>query len=187
MLLYFSLGLIGFLLLIISFIFGELDDLLSIDIFSDHDGVGPFNSKVMAAALTAFGAAGMLTTYYGWGALPSALASAAVALGVGAAGWWMLSLIYNQESSTDFVVSRLKGQLGEVTTTIPADGLGQVLCSGVAGSRQMLARTVDGTVIPVGQTVRIVETIGSTLIVEAVRQSSSSRTSATEPTVESTA
>lgn len=165
MLIYFALGLVGFVLLVAAFIFGELDEIFSFDLFGDADGVGPFNSKVMAAALTAFGATGMLTTYYGWGALPSAALSGVIALGVSALGWWLLNLLYSQEASSETIIGSLRGRTAEVTTAIPADGLGHVLLSGVGGTRRYLARSSDGTEIPAGRTVTIIDTVGSTLIV----------------------
>jgi membrane protein implicated in regulation of membrane protease activity len=170
MLLYFALGLAGLLLLAITFVLGEVDNLFDFD-FGDGDSVAPFNGKVLATGLIAFGAVGMLTTYYNWGTLPSALSAAGAALGVGALAWWLLSLLYRQQASSDMSVASLEGSLVQVTTAIGDGEIGQVLYSGPIGSRQMLARTRAGSSLPAGATARIVETYGSTVIVEPVDSS----------------
>jgi membrane protein implicated in regulation of membrane protease activity len=165
MLLYFALGLAGLLLLVITFVLGEIDDLFDFG-SGDGDGVGPFNGKVLATGLVAFGATGMLTTYYNWGTLPSALGAAGAALGVGALAWWLLSILYRQQASSDLSVVSLQGSLVQVTTAIGDGEVGQVLYSGSIGSRQMLARTRAGSSLPIGATARIVEVYGSTVVVE---------------------
>ncbi len=164
MLIYFGIALLGLLLLIVTLVVGELDDLL--DFGADGDGIGPFNGKVLAASLTAFGAAGMLATYYDRSPVTGALIAAATAVVVGALAWWLIGLFYKQQATTEFSVSWTRGRLAEVTTSIPEGGLGQVLYRDATGSRQLLARSREGAGIPAGQLVRIVDVVGSTVIVE---------------------
>ncbi len=164
MLIYFGIALLGLLLLIVTLVVGELDDLL--DFGADGDGIGPFNGKVLAASLTAFGAAGMLATYYDRSPVTGALIAAATAVVIGALAWWLIGLFYKQQATTEFSVSWTRGRLAEVTTAIPEGGLGQVLYRDATGSRQLLARGREGAGIPAGQLVRIVDVVGSTVIVE---------------------
>lgn len=63
-------------------------------------------------------------------------------------------------------MSWTRGRLAEVTTSIPDGGLGQVLYRDATGSRQLLAHSRDGGGIAAGQLVRIVDVVGSTVIVE---------------------
>lgn len=169
MLIYFGIALLGLLLLVVTLLVGELDGLF--DFGADGDGVGPFNGKVLAASLTAFGSAGMLATYYDRGPVTGALIAAAAALVTGAAAWWLIGLFYRQQATTEFSVSWTRGRLAEVTTTIPDGGIGQVLYRDTTGSRQLLARSRSGSGIPAGQLVRIVDVVGSTVVVEPANQS----------------
>ena len=164
MLLYFAIALIGTLFLVLSAVLGEVFDFFG---DTDVDGdVHPLSGKVLATAMTAFGATGMITQYYDWGPLLSALTAAVAALFLGAAAWWGISALQSQTASTDTIVSSMRGRNAQVTVTIPAGSLGEVQLSSVTGSRHMSARAVDGSSIPAGTSVRVVETAGSILLVE---------------------
>ena len=166
MLLYFAIALIGTLFLILSAVLGEVFDFFG-DADADVDGgVSPLSGKVLATAMTAFGATGMITQYYDWGPLLSAATAAVSALFLGAAAWWGISALQSQTASTDTIVSSMRGRNAQVTVTIPAGSLGEVQLSSVTGSRHMSARAVDGSSIPAGTSVRVVETAGSVLLVE---------------------
>jgi len=168
--LYAAIALIGLLFLAVAFLFGEIGEVFDVDA---GDGVGPFNGKVLAVALTAFGATGLLATYLGATALLSALIAAASALLFGAAAWWLVAFFYRQQATTEFSLSALHGRLAEVTVDIPPDGLGYVVVRDATGSRQLLARSHAGTAIPSGHQVRIVAVVGTTVLVEPVRTSRS--------------
>jgi membrane-bound ClpP family serine protease len=164
MLLYFAIALIGTLFLVLSAVLGEVFDFFG---DTDVDGdVHPLSGKVLATAMTAFGATGMITQYYDWGPLLSAVTAAVAALFLGAAAWWGISALQSQTASTDTIVSSMRGRNAQVTVTIPAGSLGEVQLSSVTGSRHMSARAVDGSSIPAGTSVRVVETAGSVLLVE---------------------
>jgi membrane-bound ClpP family serine protease len=164
MLLYFAIALIGTLFLVLSAVLGEVFDFFG---DTDVDGdVHPLSGKVLATAMTAFGATGMITQYYDWGPLLSAVTAAVAALFLGAAAWWGINALQSQTASTDTIVSSMRGRNAQVTVTIPAGSLGEVQLSSVTGSRHMSARAVDGSSIPEGTSVRVVETAGSVLLVE---------------------
>lgn len=166
MLLYFAIALIGTLFLVLSAVLGEVFDFFG-DADTDGD-VHPLSGKVLATAMTAFGATGMITQYYDWGPLLSAVTAALAALFLGAAAWWMISALQSQTASTDTTVSSMRGRNGQVTVTIPPGAIGEVQLSSVTGSRHMSARAIDGSGIPAGASVRIVESTGSVLLVEQV-------------------
>ena len=94
------------------------------------------------------------------------MTAAVAALFLGAAAWWGISALQSQTASTDTIVSSMRGRNAQVTVTIPAGSLGEVQLSSVTGSRHMSARAVDGSSIPAGTSVRVVETAGSVLLVE---------------------
>jgi membrane-bound ClpP family serine protease len=116
--------------------------------------------------MTAFGATGMITQYYDWGPLLSAVTAAVAALFLGAAAWWGISALQSQTASTDTIVATMRGRTGQVTVSIPAGSIGEVQLSSVTGSRHMSARAIDGGSIPAGTSVRVVESAGSVLLVE---------------------
>lgn len=175
MLLYFAIALIGTLFLVLSAVLGEVFDFFG----GDADGdVHPLSGKVLATAMTAFGATGMITQFYDWGPLLSAITSAMAALFLGAAAWWGITALQSQTASTDTTVASMRGRNGQITLSIPAGSLGEVQISSVTGSRHMSARSVDGEPIPAGTPVRIVDVSGSVLLVEPVNYH---QVTATEP------
>jgi membrane-bound ClpP family serine protease len=164
MLLYFAIALIGTLFLVLSAVLGEVFDFFG---DTDVDGdVHPLSGKVLATAMTAFGATGMITQYYDWGPLLSAVTAAVAALFLGAGAWWGISALQSQTASTDTIVSSMRGRNAQVTVSIPAGSIGEVQLSSVTGSRHMSARAIDGSSIPAGTSVRVVESSGSVLLVE---------------------
>jgi membrane protein implicated in regulation of membrane protease activity len=162
-LLYFIIAAIGILFLIVSLVVGEVLDVFD---FEWDDGVHPLSTKVVAVGLTAFGATGMITRYYEWSALLSALTSALAALLLGALMWWMLSALYRGSASTDVSISALVGRRAQVTVGIPAASVGEILIAAADSTRHILARSRDGQPIPVGSSVRIVESLGNVVLVE---------------------
>ncbi len=165
-LLYLAIALLGLLFLAVTFLVGEIADVFDLD---TGDGVGPFNGKVIAVALTAFGATGLIATYLGAAPLPSALIAAVSALLFGAAAWWLVAIFYRQQATTAFSLRELHGRLAEVSVTIPPDGLGYVVVRDVTGSRQLLARSLSGDPIPAGHLVRVTDIVGTTLVVETTQ------------------
>jgi membrane-bound ClpP family serine protease len=163
-LLYFAIGLLGALLLVLAAVLGEVTDF-----FGDHDLGGDGNGatgKVIAVGMTAFGATGMIATYYDWGALMSGITAALAALFMGAAAWWVIGRLYAGTASTNVEIGAMRGRRAQVTVNIPADSVGEVLVTSADSTRHMIARSRDGSPIPAGVTVRIVETMGSMVLVE---------------------
>jgi membrane protein implicated in regulation of membrane protease activity len=165
MIIYLAIALGGVLLLLISFVVGELFEFLDFD-FGDVDGDGPGTTSVIAVGLTAFGAGGMLATNAGWGTGISVLTAATSAIALGALGAWLISYLYSGSAGTDSSLDYLQGRVGEVTTTISANSPGEVLMTTHHATRQTLARSATGQAIPSGTLVRVVNVIGNTLVVE---------------------
>jgi membrane protein implicated in regulation of membrane protease activity len=164
MIFYLAVAGLGLVLLVASIVFGELFDFIDFDI-GDTDG-GPISGTVIAAGMSAFGAAGALASYYGWGVLLSAGVAVAAALSVGALIAWALASFYKQTGVTESSLNVLAGRLGEVTTAISATGVGEVTVTGVDTTIQRLARSANGQPIARGSIVRVVDVMGSTLVVE---------------------
>jgi membrane-bound ClpP family serine protease len=165
MILYFSIALIGVIVLAASALFGEVfeffDGLDSLD-----GGAHPLSGKVVATALVAFGATGMLTSYYDWEPFLGALTSALSAVFLGAVVWFAINALHNQTASTDFQISSVTGRNGEVIIGIPQGSVGEIQVATHSGTRQMIARSSTGDPIPPGTSVRVLEVRGSMVIVE---------------------
>jgi membrane protein implicated in regulation of membrane protease activity len=182
MLLYFTIMAIGIILLLTTLVLGELMDVFDLGI---GEGVGPLSGPVLGIGLTAFGATGILTAVYDWPTFLGAVTSAISALAFGALGWWMLAVVHRQTGSTGQTISSMVGRLGEVTTRISPDGIGEVLLTSSDSTRSVLARSKDGREIAPGTVVRVVQTLGGSVIVEpAFAQSSESADQSTASSAE---
>lgn len=175
MLLYFIIMSLGIVLLLVTVILGEVMDVVDIGLDVGADGTSPISGPIIGIGLTAFGATGMLTRVYDWPALLGAITSAVSALAFGALGWWMLALINRQTGSTDQNMTSMRGRMGEVTTGIASNGIGEVLLTSSDSTRNVLARSKDGGAIAPGTLVRVVETFGGSVIVEPAFATSSER------------
>lgn len=92
-------------------------------------------------------------------AVPAALATA---YGISYVSW---RLVRGSQGSSVITVSELAGAPAEVTTSIPAGGLGEVAAM-VSGQRYSApAREVNGKEVPRGTSVTVVNMVGSTLVV----------------------
>ncbi|WP_448575339.1 NfeD family protein [Thermomicrobium sp.] len=162
---YLVIALVGLAFLALTVLVGEIADIFD----AGDDGVGPFNGKVIAVALTAFGATGLLMTFFGVPVLWGALVAAGSGLAFGLAAWLLVVLLYRQQATTEFSLQDLLGRTGEVTVPLAADQPGYVVISGPTGTRQYLARSPRGIAIPAGQLVRVTGLAGTVLLVEPLQ------------------
>ena len=168
MLIYFIIAIVGTVFLLVSGILGEVFDFFGAgDV--DVDGGGSFFSgKVIAVALTAFGAAGMLTSYYDVEPLLGAIISALAAMALGGAAAWLIEKLYQSTASTDVTLTSFVGRQGRLTVGIAANSLGEVQLAAASSTRHFPARSRDGSAIRAGAAVRVVESFGSAFVVEPI-------------------
>ncbi|MFW6074549.1 MAG: NfeD family protein [Chloroflexota bacterium] len=173
MLLFFDIAIAGLFMLVASIIFGELFEFLDIDFggIGGDGGGGPVTTPIVSMALTAFGATGMLTQYAGWGVLLSVATATAAAVAFGALGGYVATIFYRQTAGTDDAFTSVRGQVGELTTSI-TDTPGEVVVTSYGSTHTRLARSVSGEHIPRGTLVRIVEVMGNTMVVEPITSDS---------------
>jgi membrane protein implicated in regulation of membrane protease activity len=171
MLIYAAIGAVGFLLLTIMLVAGDVFG-SDHDVGPDHDlaeaahaGPGVFSVRIMAAFLTAFGVGGVVGRYYEL--------SHPAASGVGVlAGFAMATivyqfarLLYSQQASSEIKMASLVGRSAEVSVAIPAGGVGQVTLS-VGGERsEHIARATGGGSVPRGVEVVITGLLGDGVVV----------------------
>lgn len=148
-----------------SFFDGALD-------FLSVDGPGIFQPAALAAGITVFGGAGlMLEKYTG----VTANATVILAVLIAAAASVLMFFLYvrpmrNSEVSSGYSMSELGGAIGEVITSIPAKGCGEVLIRIGAGVTNHTAESYEGMDIPEGSRVVVVEVKPDALAVATMDQ-----------------
>lgn len=169
---FLGIAAVGFLVLIITFLFGELFE--HGDLFGGHDadmhgdlhgGISFLSSRVLSVFVTAFGGFGAIGIHLGYGI--------GVSTGVGLAGgllfggliYLFASFLYSQQASTDIRVDELVGKTGQVSVAIPRGGLGQVQCTLGQTVVEKIARSKDGGEIAANTLVTIEAIVGDTILV----------------------
>ncbi len=116
------------------------------------------NASTILAFITWFGAAGyVLVQFGGW---PGVFATGgAVVAGAGGATLvaFFLAKVLAGERVMDPADYRLEGQMGRVSVTIPANGVGEIIFSLAGARRSEAARSLSGQPIPRGKEVVIID------------------------------
>jgi membrane protein implicated in regulation of membrane protease activity len=161
---FLAVGLVGFIFLIVSAVFGEIFE--HVDGLDDHGGPGLFSTRVMAVFITAFGGSGAVATYYGAPPMPAAGAGLVTGVIFGGAIYCFARFLYGQQASSDVRANDLVGQIARVVVAIPAGGVGQIRCRVGEELVDKIARTRDG--VPLGEnvSVQVEDVIGETVIVK---------------------
>jgi hypothetical protein len=152
-------------LLIVTFVIGELFEFGSnlFDIGGDAgadfgDNPSPFSSRILFVFATAFGGFGYIGAAMGWPAWGASALAVLGGLGIAAGTFFMIVLpMSRQQGSTDVREADFEGLNGQVTSEIPAGGLGRVTVIAPTSKARvaLAARSADGERIPFGATVRI--------------------------------
>ena len=174
---FLSIGAIGFLFLIISFLLGEVlghfDVHHEVDLEHDiahdaaHDGPGIFNARIISMFITAFGGCGAIGVYLGLGVLVSSLLGLAGGFLFGWIVYLFAQFLYSQQASSIHETSDLIGLTAQVIVAIPTNGLGQVRCIVGESSIEKIARSSDGNPIAENTTVFVEEISGEMVIVSS--------------------
>jgi len=167
---FLAIAAIGFLFLVVSFLFGELfghSDLggHAADVHGDMHGVGFFNTRVVSVFITAFGGFGAIGVHLGYRTEISTLIGLVGGGVFGGVIYLFANFLYRQQASSGTLVGDLVGLTAEVSVAIPKGGLGQIRCSLGENIVEKLARTVDGEGIPANTSVKIESVAGETLLV----------------------
>ena len=166
---FLGLAAIGFLILIVSFVMGEIFDLG--DWFGHHDidthGGGPsfLSGRILSVFVTAFGGFGAIGIHSGFGMGVSTAMGLASGFVFGGLVYAFVRFLHGQESSSNIRVGDLVGNSAEVTVAIPKGGLGQVRCQLGESVVEKIARSADGGEIPSNTLVKIEAIVGETVLV----------------------
>ncbi|MFB3924274.1 MAG: hypothetical protein ACE145_21340 [Terriglobia bacterium] len=166
---FLGLAAIGFLVLVVSFVAGEIFDFG--DWFGDHDvdthGGGPsfLSGRILSVFVTAFGGFGAIGIHSGFGIGVSTAMGLASGFVFGGIVYVFVRFLHGQEASSEVHVSDLIGGTASVSVTIPKGGLGQVRCQLGESVVEKIARSVDGEEIASNALVKIEAVVGDTMIV----------------------
>ena len=119
---------------------------------SAHPGISPINFSTATAFLAWFGGVGYLMTRYYGAALLMALGGAVTSGVIGAAVvfWFFARVMLPHETHLDPADFDMVGVLGTVTSTIRADGVGEISFSQGGARRASPARSEGGNAIEKG-------------------------------------
>ncbi len=178
MLIFLAIALGSFILIAGSFLFGHDHDTDHGDVGHGVDGhdighdmeptISFFSLKVIATLTMGFGAAGAIARQYGADYLISSLIGLGVGIVLSLLMYFLLEIIYKQQSSSLVQTSSAIGQTGIVQTGITSGKFGEVSLNVSGQYMTYLAKSAAGTDIPKGRTVKVVNVVGSELVVEEV-------------------
>ena len=163
---FLAIAAVGFLVLMLSALFGEMFDHLHFDHDLDTGGPGFFSGRIMAVFVTAFGGFGAIATHYGLSPLPASGVGFAGGLVFASIIYFFARFLYAQQATTQMTSADLVGQTARVVVAIPAGGVGQIRCRIGEELVDKIAQSRDGIAIPENTTVRIDDVLGETVIVK---------------------
>jgi hypothetical protein len=167
---FLAIAAVGFLFLIVSFVFGELFGHADVgahggDVHGDAQGMSVLNPRILSVFITAFGGFGAIAVHLGYRIEISSLVGLVGGLIFGGIIYLFASFLYGQQASSGVGVGELIGRTAQISVAIPAGGLGQVRCALGETVVEKLARTADGAAIPANTSVTIESIVGETVLV----------------------
>jgi membrane protein implicated in regulation of membrane protease activity len=168
MIIYAAIGAFGLIFLILMLLVGEFfggDHQLGQGDVDHSGGTGILSIRVFAAFLTAFGAGGVVSQYYGLSHPASSGIGVVAGIVMGGLVYQFARLLYAQQASTDLNMRSLVGSAAVTSVAIPAGGVGQVSLSAAGELSEHLARSADGQPVARGTAVVIIELGGDAVIV----------------------
>lgn len=166
MVMFITIFVVGFVILLLSMIFGHDGD---VDADVDHPGHGPsiFSVKMVALILVGFGGGGFgLRATTDAGMFAASMAGVGGAFVMGLIGWFILRAFYTSQASSTITDQDIIGSTGNLIDGIVEDGRGQVSCVLRGREITFLARSKDGQSIKRGVPVTIVAKTANTVTVE---------------------
>jgi membrane-bound ClpP family serine protease len=175
MLIFASIFGVGFVILIISLIFGHDADVdggmdMGHDVGGDVHGPSVFSIKMIALLMVGFGAVGFgmrATTELSM--FQSSLAGVGGAIAVGAIGYIILRMFYSSQASSTVSDDDIVGTEGNLIDAIDHDQNGQIVCIVRGREITFLARSHDSQSIRRGAPVRIIAKAGSIVTVTEIQ------------------
>ncbi len=174
MIIFAAIAIASFLLVAGAFLFGHDHDA---DASHDADGAGDtgehsssvLSVKVIGMLFMGFGAAGAIARAYDAGYFTASVVGLVCGLALAAIMNALLGLIARQQASSLVPTESLVGCTGTVTVPIGAGELGEVGVSASGQYNAYVAKACEGRAIEKGRHVRVVQAVGSQLVVEEIQ------------------
>lgn len=164
---FLAIATVGFLLLLVSLVFGEIFDHFEAGFADDlsHGGPGLFSTRILSVFVTAFGGFGAVGTYYGLSTVTASGLGFVSGTGFALVIFAFARFLYGQQASSEVRTTDLIGQSARVVVGIPAEGVGQVRCRVGEELVDKIAREAEGRAVAENAIVRIEEVLGDTVVV----------------------
>lgn len=162
---FLGIGVVGFLILIISLFFGELFEHFDGGA-DDHGGPGFFSTRVMSVFITAFGGFGAIATNYDFGPLPASGIAFVGGVALATPIFYFAKFLYGQQATSEVRSQDLVGQIGRVVVAIPAGGVGQVRFKLGEELIDKVARGRGSQAFPENASVVVEEVVGEAIVVK---------------------
>ncbi|MDB6038758.1 MAG: hypothetical protein JWM99_2599 [Verrucomicrobiales bacterium] len=167
-LIYLGIALASFVLVAGTFFFGGGHDHdFGHDAHSggDHE-IGLLSPKIIFSFTLGFGAAGAIASGYGLRPIFCLLSGAVAGFLLALLAYGIMAIFYKQQASSVIPTSHAIGQVANVTSDIPGNGVGEVGLDVLGQYQIYLARSLKGASIPKGSRVKVLENHGGQLLVE---------------------
>jgi membrane-bound ClpP family serine protease len=173
MLIFLAIMTAGLIILIGGFLFGHDHDADHGD--HGHDGghdsdptVSIFSTKVIGTFIMGFGGGGAIAQYAWDEMIRSSFTGLGTGVVMGAFMYFIMRLMYGQQSTSLVETSTIVGRTGTVATAIGSHSVGQVVV--VVGEQTFtyLARSSGEKEIAKGKIVKVIASSGSDIVVDVV-------------------
>lgn len=164
---FLIIGGIGLAFLLISFIVGDIFDLIGLNFDAANGDFGLFDSRVISIFLTAFGGFGAIASQIGFSAFPSSITGLFGGAILGYIVYRFGKLLYHQQATSSISNEDFIGRTAKVTVAIMPNQIGQITFLIGEERVEKLARSTDNLEIPVGTNVRVDSFAGDSILVRA--------------------
>lgn len=184
MVVFGTIMVIGFLVLLLSLLLGEIGEHagdIAHEIVVEHDvegtfdhngdvehqegGPSVFSLRFLAAFATGFGGGGAIGRFYDLDYFISSLIGLGLGVVVGIILYFIVSFLYKQQASSGVSVAELVGKTAMVIVGIPQGGTGQVTLTHKGATVTQMAKAASGQVVNQGSSVTIKAVTGDYVIV----------------------
>jgi membrane protein implicated in regulation of membrane protease activity len=133
---------------------------------SDHNSLSVWSLQVLLLFIGGFGIGGYFASVSQLSFIITILLATASGLALASLGYSIINFFYRRQFDSSVRSDEFIGLTGIIVTSINAGGVGQVRCEVRTSREVFLARSADGSDIPINSVVSITGMVGSTAIVE---------------------
>ncbi len=122
--------------------------------------------QIVFLFVAGFGVGGYFPALVGFGTFVTLLFGVAGGVALAAIGYFVINIFYSRQSDSNINSEEYVGLTGIIVTSINGNSVGRVRCEIGTSRDTFLAKSADGSSVPVNSVVRITAMVGSTAVVE---------------------